>query len=160
MDLEEIKNEREEITVIKLGDYLFENEEALNNYLDSCEAELKTFNFSYDREDFQKYMGPDFWAVFEWDPDSDEDDERIDAAFTEYQEKIDDLCDKYDITFDFKKYQVQGPLYILEGTYGNLKKFAAEYSGHLEEDDTGDALYYTYREADIDIDSGDDSFCF
>lgn len=65
MNLEEIKNEQEEITVIKLGDYLFENEEALNNYLDSCEAELKTFNFNYDREDFQKYMGEDFWAVFE-----------------------------------------------------------------------------------------------
>ena len=57
MNLEEIKNEQEKITVIKLGDYLFENEEALNNYLDSCEAELETFNFNYDREDFQKYMG-------------------------------------------------------------------------------------------------------
>lgn len=156
--LNEINEMKKEVTIIDIDGFLFENEENAEAYLDSCDAILETFNFEYDREDFEKYMGSDFYDMFDWDPDSDEDDNRIDSAFVEYQERVDELCDKYDIDFDFKKYVPQGPLYILSGKLGDLKKFAEEYASHIEWDDEGEALYHMNKDAQIDLESGDDSY--
>ena len=125
-------------------DKIFETEADFISYLDSCDCQYVTDEFILDADDHRFYGN-----VFD---DDDED------AIEEFNHAVDALLIKYDISYALLSRSYSGIKYELSGTYGNLKKFAKEYSPYIGLDNPGEALADAEFEADIDFDTGDDSF--
>lgn len=157
-----MKFDKDDIGTIDMIIYegmLFESEKSLMNYLDTCEAEYVTSNFLLTRGDHEQGLSrSDLVNCLhqEYD-DPDDEEEAIDDMCCEYELEIDKLLDKYDISAKrVSGYGYAHVTYKLSGTYGNLKKFAKEYSPYLDLNNPGDALFDIEEESDIDITSGDE----
>lgn len=155
------KNDIHTANMVIYGGMLFDSERLLIKYLDTCEAEYVTSNFLLTREDYETSLDldhSDLVAMLDQrynDPDDEE--EAIDDMFYQYQSEIEELLDEYDIYVQIdSRHDYEDITYKLSGTYGNLKKFANEYSIYLDLNNLGDVLFDVEKEADIDITSGDE----
>lgn len=135
--------EEREYAVIE--DMIFYTRDDAIKYINSCDAEYSTSNFYLTPNDFiQDIDIEDLIDIYG-------DEDLAEEALDEYEEKARNLLHKYSINYSHPHYGK----YILSGSYSDLKKFAEEYSNHLDFDNPGEALYDCAEEADIDLESGD-----
>lgn len=146
------------IQAYAIENYLFKDKNTALEYLNSCDCELETVNFYYDRKDFETYG--DFYKDGGYDSYGEEGslevEDAIDNDIFKYQEYVDDLCDKYNIEYDFDKYSSSGSVYTLRGKFGDLLAFSKVYDAHMDLQTPGEALQDFKDEVEIDINSGDE----
>lgn len=158
-----MKFDKDDVVAVDMITYegmLFESEKSLMRYLDTCEAEYITSNFFLTRRDHEQALGrSDLVNCLDQQyDDPDDEEEAIDNMCYEYESEIENLLDTYDVYAQIDRSHHYGEItYKLSGTYGNLKKFAKEYSPYLDLNNPGDALFDVEEESDIDITSGDEN---
>ena len=143
------RNDIMNVEIISYEGMLFEDEEDLQKYLDSCDAILDT-TFYYELRDFLRYDDiEDLGAIYGITG------EQFAEKVEEYTEKVDELLQKYDIEVKKRTFHI----HELSGLYGDLKAFAKEYTSDIEfKEDKGMLLADVENQADIDLDSGDEDY--
>ena len=152
------------LKVYALNGKLFNTEKDVQAYLGSCEAEVLTYNFFFEKDDFTPYYNESdlrYMADVSDEDSSEEAENKINEMFEKYSSYVENLLDKYEIDADLQDRGSDGPEYILSGRLGNLLKFSNLYSKEftysegalgLEEDSE---LFSDVREnTQVDIGSG------
>lgn len=134
-------------------DMIFLDEYELMGYLDSCDAEFETYNFYIDTDDVYEFADRSELVALH-----DGDEDALYAAEREFDRKVSELMSKYDISYSRGGASMSGRRYTLSGTYGNLKKFAKEYCGYIDWSNPGEHLSECEKQAEIDLESGDDDY--
>ena len=134
-------------------DLIFLDEYELVGYLDSCDAEFETYNFYIDIDDVYEFTDRSGLVAL-----YDDDEDELYAAEREFDKKVSELMNKYEISYNRGSKAGSGRRYTLYGTYGNLKKFADEYCGYIDWSNPGEHLSKCEERAEIDIESGDDDY--
>lgn len=135
-------------------DMIFLSEDELMKYLDSCDAEFETYNFYLDTDELYQFI--DRSEILDLDYNGDED--ALYELEQEFDNQVEELMSKYDISYTRGGRNRDGYRYTLYGTYGNLKKFADEYCGYLDWGNPGEHLSDCEERAEIDLESGDDDY--
>lgn len=153
------------VKLVSLNGKLFDSEDEALEYLDTCDAELTTYNFYYERQDFESMFDKsELYSMANIDDEMEESEIEMifDDMFFKYQEYVEDLIDEYEIDVYYDQLTSRGPKYTLSGKFENLKEFAKHYTsnfsysnGELNIEDTESGLE---KEIDtltnIDIGSG------
>lgn len=148
------RNDMETREFVVFEDMIFLDEHELMGYLDTCDAEFETYSFYLDTDEMYQFI--DRSEIL--DLDFNDDGDALYALEQAFDNKVEELMSKYDIGYSRGNRNRDGYRYTLYGTYGNLKKFAAEYCGYLDWSNPGEHLSDCEERAEIDLESGDDEY--